>query len=111
VKTEALCPTCKYPFSLWNLVFAFTPVHLYCGNCHWRIDIKATKFMWAEFAGLTAISLILAQFIVAHNWSRLLVLGVLWIILIVILDITIALLMVNLARISKPDRNEIVDVP
>ncbi|HEU4833732.1 MAG TPA: hypothetical protein VFS90_04925 [Pyrinomonadaceae bacterium] len=62
--------------------------------------------MYAQLAGITAISLVLIKFVTARNWSRLLVLGVLWIVLVVILDIIIALLMVNLARISKPDENE-----
>lgn len=62
--------------------------------------------MYAQLAGITAISLVLIKFVTARNWSRLLVLAVLWIVLVIILDIIIALLMVNLAQISKPDENE-----
>jgi hypothetical protein len=54
-------------------------------------------------AGITAISLVLTRFVVANNWSRLLVLAALWLALVVSLDIIIAILMVNLAQISKPD--------
>jgi hypothetical protein len=57
-------------------------------------------------AGITAISLVLTRFVVANNWSRLLVLAALWLALVFILDIIIAILMVNLAQISKPDEND-----
>jgi len=57
-------------------------------------------------AGVTTISLVLTRFVVANNWSRLLVLAVLWLVLVFILDIIIAVLTVNLAQISKPDENE-----
>jgi len=103
VKTEAHCPTCDFPFSFWRLVFGMNPFHLYCYTCHSRIDIEATKFMWAAFVGLVAITVVLSKFIIAHNWSRLLVLAILWLILAFILDIVIAVMMVNLAQISKPD--------
>jgi len=105
VKTEAHCPTCNSPFSFWRLAFSFSPYHLYCQNCHWRIDIDAKKFVWAEFVGLAVITLVLIKFVVAHNWWRLLILAVLWIVLVVILDLVVALLMVNLAQISKPDES------
>jgi hypothetical protein len=57
-------------------------------------------------AGITAISLVLTRFVVANNWSRLLVLAALWLAPVFILDIIIAILMVNLAQISKPDEND-----
>jgi hypothetical protein len=44
--------------------------------------------------------------VVANNWSRLLVLAALWLAPVFILDIIIAILMVNLAQISKPDEND-----
>ena len=106
MKTEAHCPNCNSPFSYWRLVFSSSPYHLYCYNCHWRIDIDAKKFVWAMLAGVTTISLVLTRFVVANNWSRLLVLAVLWLVLVFILDIIIAVLTVNLAQISKPDENE-----
>jgi hypothetical protein len=57
-------------------------------------------------AGIIVISLVLTRFVVANNWSRLLVLAALWLAPVFILDIIIAILMVNLAQISKPDEND-----
>lgn len=62
--------------------------------------------MYAQLAGITAISLVLIKFVTARNWSRLLVLAVLWIVFVVILDIVIALLIVNLAQLSTPEEGE-----
>jgi hypothetical protein len=62
--------------------------------------------MGAMLAGIIVISFVLTRFVVARNWSRLLVLAALWFVLVFILDIVVALLMINLAQISKPDENE-----
>ena len=103
MKTEAYCPTCNFPFSFWRVAFAYSPFALYCKNCRWRIVVVGDKkFMWAELGMLAIISIILANLIIARDFSRLLILGALWLVFFAILEIIFALIIVNMAQFSKP---------
>ena len=105
LKTEAPCPTCNVPFSFWRVVFAYTPFNLYCKNCRWRIVINPA-WGWAAAAAFIAISFILISFVRARDWSRLLVLGILWVILFYVIEIVVSLMIVNLAQFSKPEEEQ-----
>ena len=106
MKTKANCPTCEYPFSFWRVVFALTPYSLYCKNCGWRIVIgRDREILWATYGAFLVITLILAQFIVARDFSRLAVLGVLWIVSFYALEIIVSLLIVNFGRFSQPKKS------
>ena len=103
MKTEAYCPTCNSRFSFWRVAFAYSPFALYCKSCRWRIVIIGDrKFMWAELAVLAMFSVILASFIIARDFSRLLILFALWLVFFIILEIIFALIIVNMAQFSKP---------
>jgi len=58
--------------------------------------------MWAMLAVLAVISVILFNFIVPQDMTRLLVVGVLWLVLFEVLEIIFALMIVNWADFSKP---------
>lgn len=80
--------------------------HLYCYNCGWRIVIGGDrKIMWAEYAVIIGIGAILFQFIVPRNIPRAFFLFALWLFFVFIVDIVTALIVVNVARFSKPDVN------
>lgn len=57
---------------------------------------------WAAWAAVIIITLILIRFVRPEDWSRLLVLGVLWVIFFLIIEIIVSLMIVNMARFSKP---------
>ena len=59
--------------------------------------------MWGMLAGMLLITYILAQFMIPRDFTRLLILAVLWIAGIALLDIVISLMMVNWAQLSKPE--------
>ena len=104
MKTEAPCPTCNSPFSFWRLVFGAGPLHLYCWKCGWRIVIDGyQKFIWLDAAGVSIISFAVISFVTPGNFSRLFVLAVIWFVLVFILQIIICLMIVNMARFSKPE--------
>ena len=112
MKTEALCPTCGFPFSFWKVAFAWTPFNIYCKSCGWRIVIKAGKsIMWAEIAALALISFVLFRFIVRQNLPRLVLLSALWVVCFYLLEIIVALLIVNWAQFSKPRQADSGDEP
>ena len=103
MKTEAHCPTCGFPFSFWKVAFALTPFSIYCKKCGWRIVITAGKgIMWATIAVLALISFVLFRFVVPHNLPRLVLLSALWLVCFYLLEIVVALLIVNWAQFSKP---------
>jgi hypothetical protein len=102
LKTKALCPTCNLSFSFWRVAFALSPYHLYCKNCRWRI-VMNPAWGWAAWAAFIIISLILIRFVRPGDWSRLLVLGVLWVVFFLIIEIIVSLLIVNMAQFSKLD--------
>lgn len=103
MKTEAHCPNCNAPFSFWRLAIS-NPFALYCMSCGWRIDIVRAKiFMWLMLAGMLLITFSLAQFIIPRDYTRLLILAILWVAGIAVLDIIVSLMMVNWAQLSKPE--------
>ena len=59
--------------------------------------------MSGMLAGMLLITYILAQFIIPRDFTRLLILGVLWVAGIFVLDIVISLMMVNWGQLSKPE--------
>ena len=82
----------------------FNLEHFYCFNCGWRIVVGgARKFMWGAFAAIIVIGVILFQFIIPRHMLRVLVLFALWILFIEIVEIVMSLIIVNVARFSKPD--------
>ena len=104
MKTKAHCPTCNFPFSFWRVAFLLTPFEFYCKNCGWRIVIGHGKqFMWGAIAAVAFISVILFQFIIARDMRRLLILAVLWLVSFYIIEVISGLLIVNVARFSKPE--------
>ena len=62
-------------------------------------------FTWAVWGAFTVITFILISFIVPRNGFRLLVLGTLWAVLFLILEIVASLIIVNMGQFSKPDDN------
>jgi len=66
--------------------------------------------MWAALAVLAVISVILFNFIVARNMTRLLILVAVWLVFFVVLEISVGLLIVNFAHFSKPVQT-VVDDP
>ena len=104
MKTKAHCPTCNYPFSFWRVVFLYSPFTFYCKNCRTRIVINWTQaYIGGVLAGLTLITVVLANFIVPRDSLRLLVLAALWLVLFEVLQIIVSLIIVNRNDFAKPD--------
>ena len=107
MKTEAHCPTCNFPFSFWRVAFLYSPFHLYCKNCGWRIVIRHDKaFMWSLLAAVGLISVILFNFIVARDIRRLLILCALWLVSFYVVEIIAGLVIVNVGEFSKPEESD-----
>ena len=105
MKTKAYCPTCEAPFSFWRVAFAFSPFTLYCHNCGWRIVIgRDREILWGTYGTFVVITLVLTRFIIARDWSRMAVLGVLWIFSFALIEIVGSLLIVNFAHFSTPEK-------
>jgi len=72
-------------------------------SCGWLIVFDGVKkFMWVMLAGLILITAILVQFLLPRDFTRLLIVGSLWIVLILVLDIVVSLMIVNWVHLSKP---------
>ena len=107
MKTEAHCPTCGFPFSFWKLAFSYTLFTVYCKNCHWRIVIRGDKqIMWAEWAVVLLITFVLISFVTPRDWSRIVLLAVVWILSFEILEIIVALMIINWGHFSKPEEGD-----
>ena len=107
MKTEARCPTCGFPFSFWKLAAALTLFNVYCKSCHWRIVIKWDKqIMRAEGAVFILITLILINFVLPKDASRLLLLGAIWLASLGMLEIIFALIVVNWGQFSRPEETD-----
>ena len=63
------------------------------------------EIMWGMYGAFVVITLVLAQFIIARDASRLAVLGVLWILSFALIEIVGGLLIVNLAHFSTPEKS------
>jgi hypothetical protein len=59
--------------------------------------------MWAAISAVALISVVLFQFIIARDMRRLLILAVLWLVSFYIVEIIIALVIVNVAQFYKPE--------
>jgi hypothetical protein len=107
MKTAARCPTCDFPFSFWKLAAAPTLFNVYCKSCRWRIAIKWDKqIMWAEGAVFILITFVLISFVLPDKWLRLLLLGVLWFGSFAMLEIIVALMIVNWGQFSRPEETD-----
>ena len=105
MKTEAHCPTCGFPFSFWKVAFALSPFSIYCNSCGGRIVIRGDKsIMWATIAVLALISVVIFSFMVPQNLTRFVVLSALWFVCFQILEIIVALMIVNWGQFSKPEQ-------
>jgi hypothetical protein len=110
MKTEAPCPSCDFPFSFWRVAFALSPFNIFCRNCGSRIVIKGDKsIIWAMLVVLALISFVLFRFIVARDFMRLVLLTALWLALFEILEIVVALMIVNWGQFSKLPQSESSD--
>ena len=61
--------------------------------------------MWGMLAVLGVISVVLFNFIIARDMTRLLILFAVWLVLFEVLEIIVALMIVNWAHFSKPDQS------
>ena len=61
--------------------------------------------MWGMFAVLALITIILSNFIVPRNLPRFVVLVVLWLVSFEILEIIVAVMIINMAQFSRPDQS------
>jgi hypothetical protein len=94
-----------FPFSFLKVAFALSPFSIYCKSCGWRIVIRGDKgIMWAAIAVLALLSVVLFSFIVRQNLLRLVLLCALWLVCFEILEITVALMIVNWGRFSTPEQ-------
>ena len=59
--------------------------------------------MWAAFAVIGIFTAILLNFIIARDFLRLFVLGAVWLVLFLILEIVMGLIIVNVAQFTRPD--------
>jgi len=110
MKTEARCPTCGFPFSFLKVAFALSPFSIYCKSCGRRIVIRGDKsIMWAGIAVLALISVVLFSLIVPQNLLRLALLSALWLVCFEILEIIVALMIVNWGQFSKPEQADSSD--
>ena len=62
--------------------------------------------MWGAYAAIIAIGFILFQFMIPRNIPRAFFLFALWLFFVFIVDIVTALIVVNVARFSKPEMSE-----
>jgi len=65
--------------------------------------------MWATIAVLALISFGLFRFIVPQNPTRLVLLAALWIVCFYLLEIIVALMIVNWGQFSKPEQADSSD--
>jgi hypothetical protein len=63
------------------------------------------EILWGTYGAFVVITLVLAQFIIARDMSRLAVLGVLWIFSFALIEIVGSLLIVNFAHFSTPEKS------
>lgn len=61
--------------------------------------------MWGMFGVLALITIILSNFIVSRNLPRFVVLVVVWLASFEILEIIVALMIINIAQFSRPDQD------
>jgi hypothetical protein len=61
--------------------------------------------MWAMIVALTLVTVVLANFIVPRDWARFVLLAVVWLVVLEILEIIVALIIINLDQFSKPDEH------
>ena len=59
--------------------------------------------MWGMIAVIALVTIILANFIVPRNFTRVALLAVLWLVVFEALEIIVALLIINRNQFSKPE--------
>lgn len=63
MRTTTTCPACEQPVSLWRIMSAPTPVHLYCPSCKTRIRPKGWTIPSIIFAVVMGLVI---GFILSH---------------------------------------------
>jgi DNA-directed RNA polymerase subunit RPC12/RpoP len=56
MKSQAQCPYCDRPISVWSIIKAFVPSLIRCSHCHSRIRVKNVGIISAVyFVALAAV--------------------------------------------------------